>query len=503
MKLLLDTNIILHREGKDPINPDIGKLFSWIDRAGYQKCVHQVTINELTKIHDKKVRDAFLVKLDSYHRLPTVAPVHPDVQTVSKKWDTTENDLNDTGLLNEVYAGRVDLLLTEDRKIHKKAKELGIDDKVFTIESLLEKITTENPGFLDYRVLSVKTGYLGSIDLKDDFFDSLREDYSDFDDWFNRKSDELAYVCMSEGKVLAFLFLKVESEKESYNDINPVFKPNKRLKIGTFKVKLNGFKLGERFLKIIFDNAVMQSVNEIYVTIFPKRLEQQRLIDLLKDFGFVYHGIKASKYGNEDVYVRDFSPKASIESPKTTYPYISKKSKKFIVPIYPEYHTSLLPDSILQKESPLDFSENEPYRNAISKVYISRSFKKNLSPGDIIIFYRTGGYYASVITTIGIVENVYKNIKDFEQFKGICRKRSVFSTEELKNQWEYNSTNRPFVVNFLYTYSFPKRLNMKRLIELGVIRDRASAPRGFEPISEQDFEAILSETGSDGHIIIN
>jgi len=33
---------------------------------------------------------------------------------------------------------------------------------------------------------------------------------------------------------------------------------------------LNGFRLGERFLKIIFDNALKQKVEEIYVTIFEK-----------------------------------------------------------------------------------------------------------------------------------------------------------------------------------------------------------------------------------------
>ena len=503
MKLLLDTNIFVHREGKDPINPDIGKLFSWIDRVGYQKCVHQVTVDEISKMRDKKVREAFLVKLESYHHLPTVAPIHPTVKKIADGFDTSENDRNDTLLINEVYSGRIDLLLTEDRKILKKAKDLGIDDKVFTIESLLEKITSENPDLLDYRVLSVKKEYFGNIDLNDVFFDSLREDYFDFNDWFNRKSDEIAYVCKSDGKVLAFLYLKVENEKESYNDINPVFTPGKRLKVGTFKVKLNGFKLGERFLKIIFDNALQQAVNELYVTIFPKRLEQKRLIDLLKDFGFTYHGTRRSKYGDEGVYIRDFSPKASITSPKATYPYLSKKSRKFIVPIYPQYHTNLLPDSILQKESPLDFTENEPFRNAISKVYISRSYNKDLRSGDIIVFYRTGGYYAGVITTIGIVENVYTKIQDLDQFTRLCRKRSVFSTEELKNQWEEKPNNRPFIVNFLYAYSFPKRLNMKRLIELGIIHDRGSAPRGFELISERDFDTIISETGSDGHIIID
>lgn len=77
MKLLLDTNIILHREGKDPIRPEIGKLFSWIDRLGYTKCIHKITLTEITKIQDPAVRKAFLVKLDSYQRLQTVAPLIP------------------------------------------------------------------------------------------------------------------------------------------------------------------------------------------------------------------------------------------------------------------------------------------------------------------------------------------------------------------------------------------------------------------------------------------
>lgn len=503
MKLLLDTNIILHREGKNPLNPDIGKLFSWIDRLGYQKCVHQITVDEIKKIQDPKVRTAFLVKLDSYHILPTVAPIQTNVKKVSDHWDTKTNDLNDTSLLNEVYAGRVDLLLTEDKKIHKKAAELGIGSKIFTIDSLLEKLTSENPDFVDYKVLAIKKEYFGNIDITDDFFNSLREDYSDFNDWFNRKSDEIAYVCMLEKKVLAFLYMKVETEKESYSDILPIFEPNKRLKIGTFKVMLNGYILGERFLKIIFDNALNQSVKEIYVTIFPKRPEQERLIKLLTDFGFKNHGIKKSKYGEEQVYVRDFSPIVSLTNPKTTYPYLSKKARKFIVPIYPEYHTSLLPDSILQRESPADFIENEPHRNAISKVYISRSYRKDLQSGDIIIFYRTGGYHSSVITTIGIVENVHKNIRSLEDFIRVCRKRSVFSAKALEEQWNKYPTIRPFVVNFLYTYSFPKRLTMQRLIQLGIIPDIHSAPRGFEQIPEAAFEKIVVETGTDGHIIIN
>jgi hypothetical protein len=204
------------------------------------------------------------------------------------------------------------------------------------------------------------------------------------------------------------------------------------------------------------------------------------------------------------VYVRDFSPKASATSPRITFPFVSKHARKFIVPIRPEYHTNLFPDSILRTESPLEFVENEPYRNAISKVYVSRSLNRDLKTGDLIVFYRTGGYFASVVTTLGIVESVNTSIRDYQAFISLCRKRSVFSDEELREQWDApSSTGKPFIVNFLYAYSFPRRINMKRLIELGIIKDIRSAPRGFEEIPDESFDKIVRETETDERIVVN
>lgn len=60
MKVLLDTNIIIDRETKDPGNKDIGKLFWWIDKLGYKKCIHQVTVNEISRnqnVADTKERN--------------------------------------------------------------------------------------------------------------------------------------------------------------------------------------------------------------------------------------------------------------------------------------------------------------------------------------------------------------------------------------------------------------------------------------------------------------
>jgi len=500
MRVLLDTNIIIHREASKINNPDIGILFNWLDRIKATKCIHPLTVTELSRNKDESTVKTMNIKIANYHLLKTLAPFGEDIQNVCNKIDTTGNDENDSRILSEVYHGRVDVLISEDKKIHTKAKFLGISEKVFNIDTFLEKITAEFPDLVDYKVLAVKKLYFGELDVTDQFFDSFREDYLEFDKWFNKKSDEIAYVCYQGNLLSAFLFVKTEDENENYQDISPSLPRKKRLKIGTFKVATNGFKLGERFLKIVFDNALAQKVNEIYVTIFDKRDEQVRLINLLEEWGFIYHGTKTTPNGNEKVYLRAFdkSIPANIISPKLSFPFLSKETKIFIVPIYPAYHTELFPDSILKTESPKDFVENEPYRNALSKVYISRSHERTLDSGDLIVFYRTGtpgnAIHTGVATTIGIVESVITNIPDEATFLALCRKRSVFSDNELKKHWNYNPYNkpahliqRPFIVNFIYAYSYPKRPNLLWLNQNGIIPDIKDMPRGFRRIKREDF----------------
>lgn len=504
-RVLLDTNILIHREAATVVKPEIGALFNWLDKLGYGKWVHPASIEEVAKHGDPKVRQSFAAKLASYNKLEALAALAPEVKAVSAN-DKTPNDANDTLILNELVAERVDYLITEDRPLARKAEQVGVAARVFTIDGFLEKVNAENPSLADYKVLSVKKTLFGRVDVSVPFFDSFRQDYDGqaFDRWFNRKGNEPAYVSFdANNEVVAFLYLKVETATENYADIEPSFAPKRRLKIGTFKVQLNGFKLGERFLKIIFDNAVVQRVDEIYVTIFDRTIEQQRLIRLLEDFGFVRHGTKRNRYGDETVFVRSMARVYDAAEPRLTFPYISRSARPFIVPIYPQYHTDLLPDSILRTESPLTFIEQQPHRNAIRKVYVSRGLFRDLKSGDAIVFYRTGGYHKSVVTTLGVVEAVHDRLRDEAAFVDLCRKRSVFSDNELRAQWNYRKGDPPFIVDFLYAYSFPRRPNMKTLIENGVINDVNSAPRGFERISREQFETILRLAEVDERFIVN
>jgi len=505
MKVLLDTNILIHREARTVSRTDIGILFRWLDQLHYEKCIHPASLAEIKKHYDPEVVRTMEIKMGSYAVLKTTAPDTPEIKEIRSS-DRTPNDEIDTSIVAELVANRVDIIITEDRGIHRKAAKLHVVNSVFTIDAFLEKVTAENPSLEDYPVLSVRNVHFGNINLQDQFFDSFREDYPEFDRWFNRKADEVAYVCTAEdGTIVAFLYVKREGKNESYADVSPAFSPAQRLKIGTFKVISNGYKLGERFLKIIFDNASNFRVDEIYVTIFKRRPEQTRLIGLLEDWGFEHHGQKASAAGAEEVYVRSFRPHYDSKDPRRSYPFIHTSSRKFIVPIYPEYHTELLPDSILRTEDAENFEDNKPNRNAISKVYISRSIERGLRRGDIIVFYRTSdgegpAYYRSVATTLGVVLTVFTGIQTFDEFLKACRKRSVFSDSELKKHWDYRKSDRPFVVNFLYVYSLPKRPNLKELRENGII---AAAPRGFEQMSEAAFRKLMEISDANDRFIVS
>lgn len=293
MRALLDTNIVIHRENIRATNLSIGQLFHWLDVLHYEKLIHPYTVEELRKYSNEQMQALYDAKLASYTQMKSVAAQTASFIELLNDSPKTDNDRIDNQLLFELYCGRADILITEDRKMRLKAEKLGIADKVFTINAFITKATSENPTLIDYKALSVRKECFGNVDVSNPFFDTFRDAYPDFEKWFSRKCDEEAYICRNDkGGILGFLYLKTEDERENYSDITPVFKPMRRLKVGTFKVEASGFRLGERFIKIIFDNAIERHLNEIYVTLFMDRPELKALYDLLIRWGFDKYGIK-------------------------------------------------------------------------------------------------------------------------------------------------------------------------------------------------------------------
>lgn len=274
MKALLDTRIIVQKEVSKTANQDIDILYKWLDKANYTKCVHPITIQGIER---------FTPELSYYERLNNLTPIQ-----YFTKQDSVKRDLEYILLFSQLMSGEVDILISDDQNIHAKVAKLGLSDYVFNSRTIIER-----------HARPIEQKYFRDINLYDDFFHSFKNDYVNFENWFNKKANEVVNVIINQNRILSFLFLKIETEQEDYSDIFPIFSPKKRLKIGTFKMTSTGIPQSERFRQIIFDAALNNSVQEIYVTIFSKR---EGLINTLISWGFKLWG----KKGDEQVYTFNF-----------------------------------------------------------------------------------------------------------------------------------------------------------------------------------------------------
>ena len=344
------------------------------------------------------------------------------------------------------------------------------------------------------------------INLYDEFFDSLKDDYTDFPTWFDKKrtNGDSAYVMYNGNKLQAFLYMKDES-KESFDNEENVIKDNirpNRLKVGTFKIDAHGTKCGERFIKKIMDVGIANKHEDIYVTIFPKHAV---LINLVSMYGFNHVG---NKNNGEGVYVKSLTCRENDKDLNYNYPLMStKEKKKYILSIYPMYHTILFPDSILKNEEgyKYDLVKDVSETNTIHKIYIC--FMKDvrmLKKDDIVCIYRTNdnlgpAYYRSVVTSVCVVEEV-KSKSDFvciDQYLEYT-KNSIFSKAD---RIGYYKRQDVFVVKMTYNIALTKRLTRGYMInELGV---PASSYWGFMEITDNQFEGILKKGEIYENIIVD
>ena len=334
----------------------------------------------------------------------------------------------------------------------------------------------------------------GDIDPKDSFFDSLKESYPEFDEWYKRKADagETAYVFRdNDKKVIDFLYVKIENG--AIDDVSPVLPAKKRLKVGTFKLVSRHTRRGERFMKKIMDRAVSEDVDEIYVTIFPTA-SLQYLIDLFQKYGFEHKSNKPHE-GRDSEWVLVKDMRSHSDDILKDYPIIKKGGvEKYLLSIYPSYHTKLFPDSILRNES-YDLVQDISPTNGIYKIYLCwMQDVDKLKKGDLLVIYRTSdklgpAQYRSVATSVCTVEEVktYKDFKTIDDFIEYTNRYSIFSPAELQKWYKYKKNF--VVIKMLYNIAFSKRVIRKDLLEkVGISRD---IYWGFINITDKQFEEIV------------
>lgn len=473
-RFLLDTNIIIQRESDNNYCSEISYVYKSIDNFHGKKLYHSITEKELSEYKDENIKNLMITKLKSYEKLSEIKIEDDYFKRIVSSFGDDLNSQNDNEILYQAYSGRVDFLITEDREIIRKAKLLYLQDRVMSSNTFLTKIEKQNPSLISYDALSVSLVEIGTLDFKDPFFDSLREDYGGiaFDNWLTKKAESKAYVFKNNEGIQGFLYLKQEDEKENYSDFIPQLPPKKRLKVGTFKIKSTGIRLGERFLKIIFDNALKYNVEEVYVTMFKdKREEVVNLKKLMEEWGFVEKG---NKKNGEIFLIKDIKNYDKEKNPKFNYPMVNEKNLISYLPINMKFHTKLFPDLHLKNENATFFDSACSY--AIEKIYVTAWNNVDLTPGSLLCVYYMADYnkkYRSSVTGICILNEVIKTFSPDDLVK-ICKNRSVFTESELKEL--YIKRKYTTVIKILYLKSFDRKVTYEQL-EKEKLLGSCNAPR--------------------------
>lgn len=341
------------------------------------------------------------------------------------------------------------------------------------------------------------------INLDDPFFNTLKKDYQEFGEWFYRKADNNALVLYnSEGLIEGFLYCKYETG--IVEDTVPPLPDTQHMKVGTFKFNPKQTRRGERYLKKIFDYALAYKpdVSDVYVTVFGDK--HPYLVSLFERYGFKKVATKPTTNGVEDVLVRDLN--SFSRDVDKDYPFINTVgNNKYLLSIYPTYHTKLFPDSKLLTESP-NIVRDISHSNSIHKIYIcGMSGVLDFKRGDTIVIYRTGdgqgaAEFRSVATSICVVENVHTldQYESEDEFVKYCVKFSVFDENELRII--YRQKKYKFIINFTYNAALPKRPIRQKLADLaGLDRDDYW---GVMQLTDKQFDDIVELAELDERILI-
>ena len=345
---------------------------------------------------------------------------------------------------------------------------------------------------------------LSALDINDSFFDSLKEDYPEFEEWYNRKANEgkQAFAYIDDNGIGAFVMLKNGECEEIHLD-NQILPKCSRLKISTLKLsdRVEGNRLGEGAIGIALWNWLESDDDEIYVTVFDKH---RKLIEMLQKFGFELAGYNSR---NEGIYLRSKNA-INFMTPYTSFPFINKETRAFaMLPIEAEWHDKIFPYSEL-KNTKQD-TEEFAAANGMTKTYIGFSYSiPAYSPGMPIMIYRISEEqktFKSVVTSYGtivrfeIIKQNWDYIKSFDEYVKLVGNKSVFTYNKIKEFYE--KQKNVFVLELVYNHAFGEGCNVNHytLNNYGIWKNIHPYQAVY---TMNDFRAILSLAKQDENKLI-
>jgi hypothetical protein len=494
---LIDTNVLIEREGDWVVSEDLQDLERSLREAGHAILIHPLSKQEIRNYDHAEKRERAESKVATYEtlNLPQYPTSLDDRFRSIIPEATSPNEQVDNALLYAAYSDQVDRLVTEDRGIHDKATELGIEDLVLTVSEGSQEFqknydAVPNPP-------SIQRVTVGELDVDDPIFGSLKEEYPGFEQWIAAHPDRDAYVNRNpDGTLGALIILKPEVEQIGFE---PRLGKEERLKICTMKVASprRGSKTGELLIGIAIRESIQREINEIYLTHYTK--EEDFLVDLIEKYGFQ----AASKLRNgEDLFLKRLTPgpgddPSPSEVSKMYYPsyYDGSEVSKFIIPIWPIYHSRLFPNYRKRQPKLGEFhGQFNSEGNAIEKAYLSSSPSRQLEEGDVLLFYRTRDH--KEITSVGICERVEFDVEEVREIQEIVGNRSVFSDKEIS---EYASSSNTIIL-FKWHFDLETPVKYQTLLE----EDYLSGPiQSIQSVGDEAYKYIREAGGVDERFTFN
>lgn len=500
MKILFDTNILIRlTDVRTQLPNEYADVVRMIQELHYTIVYHPAQIEDWAHDAQDDRRLVNLSRVRQYSMLDD--PPAPQCSELSAwEWrQTNANDVVDNKLLYAVKRMAVGVLVTEDRKMHQKARRAGIQEQVYDIAALYEFLSGQlQAGQLIQPTSAViKNVPLYNLDLNNRFFDSLRDSYKEFNDWFKRIAQERnAWVVQSESNdIFGLCIYKIERD-EDLTDAG-LRMSGAVLKLCTFKVAGVGYKLGESLLRQAFLFAVYNNLSAVYVQV--RKGQQERLCRLLEEFGFDDVG----SYRNDVVWMKPMRPspsaRFSIESWRNRdfairyYPYhfAGGGVSKYIVPIHPAYHDQMFPE--INTCSLLFTPDNgclfASEANAIKKAYICQSGIKRIKAGDLLLFYRCNDVKA--IDTLGVVEQVVKTADTERVFASVAR-RTVLTDKAISSMVNKREV---LVLLFRFVQHLRRKVTKRELADAGIAGEYQSIRRMPESVYRSLIKPELKDWG--------
>ena len=467
------------------LEESFSELIRLANENNHQILAHPSSIYDIERDDDEERKKISLSRIQKYPFLEA-SPI-PDGQEINSLGlkNDNDNDRVDNEILYAIFKDAANILVTEDRGIHKKAKILGIEGRVHYIQQAVQSLKRLHQR-VHVSLPNIKEKYLHQIDLDNNFFDSLREDYTEFNEWYKRssRSGRKAWIHENESGELGAILIYKEENNEIITDDNKAL-PGSSLKLCTFKVgeDIRGRKIGELFLKAAFRYATANKIEHIYITMHSGKHEL--LEDLCIDFGFYRYG----NYKRDYVYVKDhpINPPiisdgslSALEYHKRFYPHFKydESIKKFIIPIRPIFHKMLFPDN----QNQLNLFAYSDVGNAIKQAYLCHANTRRISKDDIILFYRSQDKKS--ITSIGIVESVGE-FEEPDKIIQLVSKRTVYSYEDIEAMAE----KRTKVILFRLASHLSESIKYDWLLEQRIVNGPIQT---IQRISDDSFKKIIS-----------